>query len=173
MHFILCSNVTDIRFCKCSDIIYESRPQPAEIRHPGSVQPSVSIRAAGLLGTYRTLTKSNVLHQSQRLKWFCARWQATPRIVYLCFFCAHVWAQERTQIHYLQGELWEQHCNRSFSGVLLDKQGRLFRSFFTRHFFCLQIPNLTLLISYSYLLYVPLLQDTSITSVYKPVASSA
>ena len=32
------------------------------------VQPSVSIRAAGLLVTYRTLTKSNILHQSQRLK---------------------------------------------------------------------------------------------------------
>ena len=42
------------------------------------VQPSVSIHAAGLLDTYRTLTKSNVLHQSQRLKWFYARWQATP-----------------------------------------------------------------------------------------------
>ena len=32
------------------------------------VQPSVSIHAAGLLGIDRTLTKSNVLHQSQRLK---------------------------------------------------------------------------------------------------------
>ena len=32
------------------------------------VQPSVNIHAAGLLDSYRTLTKSNILHQSQRLK---------------------------------------------------------------------------------------------------------
>ena len=37
--------------------------------------------------------------------------------------------QERTKTHCLQGELWEQHCNRSFSGGLLEKQGRWFRSF--------------------------------------------
>ena len=33
------------------------------------------------------------------------------------------------KIHCLKGELWEQHCNRSFSGGLLEKQGRRFRSF--------------------------------------------
>ena len=121
MHFSLCSAVTDIRFCKCSDNIYENRTQPAEIRHPGSVQPSVSIHASGLLGTYRTLTKSNVLHQSQRLKWFYARWQATLRKVYPCFFCTHILLKQQKKMHlwkrpfrlslfFLEGKTGKQSC---------------------------------------------------------------
>ena len=84
------------------------------------VQPSVSIHAAGLLDTDRTLTKSNVLHQSQRPKWFYARWQAKPgkyfpfRIlkknivsiwtwkkqwkVYPCFFCSHVLLKQQKKM---------------------------------------------------------------------------
>ena len=53
----------------------------------------------------------------------------------------HVWAQERTKIHCLQGELWEQHCNRSFSGELLEKQGRRSRSFLQAHFLLVFLRN--------------------------------
>ena len=67
-HFILCSEVTDIRFCKCSDIIMKVDRNRLKFAIRAQVQPSVSIHAAGLLGIDRTLTKSNVLHQSQRLK---------------------------------------------------------------------------------------------------------
>ena len=45
------------------------------------------------------------------------------------------------KIHCLQGELWEQHCNRSFSGELLEKQGRRSRSFLQAHFLLVFLGN--------------------------------
>ena len=57
----------------------------------------------------------------QRMKWFYARWQATLRKVYPCFFCTHILLKQQKKMHlwkrpfrlslfFLEGKTGKQSC---------------------------------------------------------------